>query len=46
MTDVPGAQEKLADAGIMAAVKLGRVRASFHVYNTEADVDAALDALA
>jgi selenocysteine lyase/cysteine desulfurase len=45
-TDAPGAKEKLAAAGIMAAVKLGRVRASFHVYNTEADVDAALDALA
>ena len=45
MTDVPGAEEKLARAGIMAAVKLGRVRASFHVYNTEADVDAALTAL-
>jgi selenocysteine lyase/cysteine desulfurase len=45
MTDVPGAEEKLARAGIMAAVKLGRVRASFHLYNTEADVDAALTAL-
>lgn len=45
-TDVPGAQEKLARAGILAAVRLGRVRASFHVYNTEADVDAALSALA
>jgi selenocysteine lyase/cysteine desulfurase len=45
-TDAPGAQEKLARAGIMAAVKLGRVRASFHLYNTEADVDAALEALA
>jgi selenocysteine lyase/cysteine desulfurase len=45
-TDVPQAKEKLEAAGIMAAVKLGRVRASFHVYNTEADVDAALEALA
>jgi selenocysteine lyase/cysteine desulfurase len=46
MTDVPGAEAKLARAGIMAAVKLGRVRASFHLYNTAADVDAALAALA
>jgi selenocysteine lyase/cysteine desulfurase len=46
MTDVPGAERKLARAGVMAAVKLGRVRASFHLYNTEADVDAALNALA
>jgi selenocysteine lyase/cysteine desulfurase len=45
-TDVAHAREKLEAAGIMAAVKLGRVRASFHVYNTEADVDAALSALA
>jgi selenocysteine lyase/cysteine desulfurase len=45
-TDIPGAEQKLTRAGVMAAVKLGRVRASFHLYNTEADVDAALDALA
>jgi selenocysteine lyase/cysteine desulfurase len=43
--DVPGAEEKLAAAGVRAAVRAGRVRASFHVYSTEADVDAALDAL-
>ncbi len=43
--DVPGAEEKLERAGIKAAVRDGRVRASFHVYTTEADVDAALDAL-
>ena len=43
--DVPGAQEKLAAAGIRAAVRAGRVRASFHVYSTEADVDMALAAL-
>ncbi len=43
--DVPGAQEKLARAGVRAAVRAGRVRASFHVYSTEADVDLALDAL-
>jgi selenocysteine lyase/cysteine desulfurase len=43
--DVPGAREKLAAAGIVAAERGGRMRASWHVYNTEADVDAALDAL-
>jgi selenocysteine lyase/cysteine desulfurase len=41
-----GAQEKLDRAGIRAAVREGAVRVSFHVYNTEADVDLALEALA
>jgi selenocysteine lyase/cysteine desulfurase len=44
--DVPGAEEKLRRAGVRAAVRAGRVRASFHVYSTPADVDLALDALA
>jgi selenocysteine lyase/cysteine desulfurase len=43
--EVPGAPEKLAAAGVRAAVRAGRVRASFHIYNTEADVDLALSAL-
>ncbi len=43
--EVPGAQERLERAGIRAAVRAGSLRASFHVYNTEADVDAALEAL-
>ncbi|BCB74208.1 aminotransferase class V-fold PLP-dependent enzyme [Phytohabitans flavus] len=43
--DVPGAEERLRKAGVRAAVRAGRVRASFHVYSTEADVDMALDAL-
>ncbi len=42
---VPGAAEKLARAGIAAAVRADRLRVSFHLYNTAADVDAALDAL-
>ena len=42
---VPGAQERLERAGIRAAVRAGSLRASFHVYNTQDDVDAALDAL-
>jgi selenocysteine lyase/cysteine desulfurase len=44
--NVPAAEEKLAAAGIRAAVRKGVVRASFHVYSTESDVDAALTALA
>jgi selenocysteine lyase/cysteine desulfurase len=43
--DVPGADGRLAAAGVRAAVRAGRVRASFHVYNTVDDVDLALDAL-
>ena len=43
--DVPDATERLARAGVMAAARAGRLRASFHLYNTEADVDAALEAL-
>jgi selenocysteine lyase/cysteine desulfurase len=42
---VPGAEERLARAGIRAATRSGSLRASFHVYNTEDDVDAALTAL-
>ena len=43
--DIPGAAERLAAAGVRAAVRDGRLRASFHLYTTEADVDRALDAL-
>ncbi len=43
--DVPGAEERLARAGIRAAVRAGGLRASFHVYTTERDVDDALDVL-
>lgn len=45
-TDVPGAAERLAAAGIQASVRAGSLRASFHLYNTLDDVDAALAALA
>src|SRR3954467_1724401 len=34
-SDVPGATEKLAAAGIMAAARAGRLRASFHLYNCD-----------
>jgi selenocysteine lyase/cysteine desulfurase len=43
--DVPGAEERLEAAGIRAAVRDGRLRAAFHLYTTEADVDTALTAL-
>ncbi len=44
--DAGDAPARLAAAGIRMAMRAGRLRASFHVYNTEADVDRALDALA
>ena len=37
---------RLADARIAAAVRAGRLRLSFHLYNSPADVEAALRALA
>src|SRR3954469_1123228 len=43
--NVPDAEARCARAGVLAAARAGRLRASFHLYNTEADVDAALEAL-
>jgi selenocysteine lyase/cysteine desulfurase len=43
--DLPGAAERLERAGIVVAIRGGRLRASWHVYNTEADVDRVLDVL-
>jgi selenocysteine lyase/cysteine desulfurase len=43
--DVPGAEERLARAGIRAAVRNGRLRTSWHLYNTDEDVERALEAL-
>jgi selenocysteine lyase/cysteine desulfurase len=43
--DVAGGAERLERAGIVAAVRGGHLRASWHLYNTEADVDRALEAL-
>ena len=43
--DLPGAEERLAAAGVRAAARGGKVRVSFHLYNTPDDVDLALDAL-
>ncbi|MBM7787471.1 aminotransferase class V-fold PLP-dependent enzyme [Tenggerimyces flavus] len=44
-TDVADAEAKLKAAGIRAAVRGGKVRVSFHLYSTTADVDSALAAL-
>jgi selenocysteine lyase/cysteine desulfurase len=43
--DLPEAEPRLEAAGVRAAVRGGRLRASFHLYTTEADVDMALEAL-
>jgi selenocysteine lyase/cysteine desulfurase len=43
--DVPEAAGRLERAGIRAAVRGGRVRTSWHLYNTGTDVDHALEAL-
>ncbi|CAA9352045.1 MAG: Cysteine desulfurase [uncultured Gemmatimonadaceae bacterium] len=44
--DAPGGDARLQAAGIVAALRGGRLRVSWHVYNTEADVDRALDVIA
>jgi selenocysteine lyase/cysteine desulfurase len=43
--DVPDAADRLARAGIRSAVRAGRVRLSFHVYNDSHDVELAVAAL-
>lgn len=44
--DLPDAARRLERAGIVAAVRGGRLRTSWHVYNDEDDVDRILEALA
>jgi selenocysteine lyase/cysteine desulfurase len=46
MSDAPDAASKLEAAGIRAAVRGGLLRTSWHVYNTDEDVERALDVLA
>jgi len=41
--DLPGAAERLQQAGIIAAVRGGLLRTSWHVYNDADDVDTVLD---
>ena len=43
--DWAGAADRLAAAGIRAATRAGSLRASFHCYTTESDVDTAVAAL-
>jgi selenocysteine lyase/cysteine desulfurase len=43
--DIPGAEERFAAADVRASVRGGRLRVSFHVYSTQADVELALEAL-
>jgi selenocysteine lyase/cysteine desulfurase len=43
--EADGAAERLAAAGVRAAVRAGNARLSFHVYNTDDDVDVAVAAL-
>ncbi|MET7282312.1 aminotransferase class V-fold PLP-dependent enzyme [Kribbella sp. NPDC005582] len=44
-TNLPGADAAFAAAGIRAAVRDGKLRASFHIYSTRDDVQQALAAL-
>jgi selenocysteine lyase/cysteine desulfurase len=41
----PEAPQRLAAAGVKASVRAGRVRLSCHLYNSEQDIDRALEAL-
>ncbi len=43
--EVPDAAERLQRAGIIAAMRAGRLRTSWHIYNTEQDVDQLLAVL-
>ncbi|WP_433869694.1 aminotransferase class V-fold PLP-dependent enzyme [Saccharopolyspora sp. CA-218241] len=43
--DRPDAAERLARAGVRCSARAGAVRLSFHLYNTEEDVDLAVRAL-
>jgi selenocysteine lyase/cysteine desulfurase len=43
--DWPGAAERLAAAGVRAATRAGSLRAAFHLYTRESDVDTAVAAL-
>jgi selenocysteine lyase/cysteine desulfurase len=46
VTTEVGNVERLEAAGIIAPVRAGRLRTSWHAYNSEADVDRVLDVLA
>ena len=44
--DVEGAVARLREAGVSCSARAGSARFCFHLYNTQADVDLALEALA
>jgi selenocysteine lyase/cysteine desulfurase len=44
--DLPGAEERMRRAGIVAAIRGGLLRTSWHLYNDESDVDRVLDVVA
>jgi selenocysteine lyase/cysteine desulfurase len=41
----PDAMARLTAAGVVASARAGAARLAFHLYNTEDDVDRAVDAL-
>lgn len=43
--DLPGVEERLRGTEVMAAARAGRLRTSWHLYNTEDDVQAVLSLL-
>ena len=43
--ELPDAAQRLERAGIVAAVRGGRLRTSWHLYNDEDDVDRVLDVI-
>ena len=43
--ELPEAEERLRDLPVMAATRAGLLRTSWHLYNTEAEVDLVLEAL-
>jgi selenocysteine lyase/cysteine desulfurase len=43
VVDAAGAEERLTAGGVMAAMRAGRLRTSWHVYNDEDDVDRVLE---
>jgi selenocysteine lyase/cysteine desulfurase len=43
--ELPGAEERLRGTSVMAAARAGLLRTSWHLYNTEDDVDAVLELL-
>ena len=45
LDSTPEAVRQLGEAGVRTAMRAGRIRASFHLYNDDADVERAVQAL-